>query len=203
MCMVRITIALFVTLGLLSGCAPKEFAKYPEGSLRVLYEESSNYSGCLVASTAMAANYLTGQRKFSEKGIHESLKKAGLDESRAGDVKTWLERQGLYLLTLTGTLDGKPPASLGYWLLQRGYPVICVINRHENDAKFNHAVVVIGFSKTVGDETADRIHYLDPSSAKVLHSEDRKSFETLWARGEHAMMIVIAPPQEPATGPAQ
>ena len=66
-----------------------------------------------------------------------------------------------------------------------------------------HAVVVIGFTKTAGDETADRIHYLDPASAKVLHSEDRKTFETLWARGEHAMMMVIAPPQEPGTGSAQ
>ncbi|MBP7934931.1 MAG: hypothetical protein KA354_09830 [Phycisphaerae bacterium] len=202
MSLVRISVAL-VTLGLLTGCAPKQFAKYPQGSLRVAYEESSSYSGCLVACTAMAANYLTDQRKLSEKGIRESLKMANLDETRVADVKAWLETQGLYLLTLSGTLDGKPPASLGYWLCQRGYPVICVINRHENDVKFNHAVVVIGFTKTAGDETADRIHYLDPASAKVLHSEDRKTFETLWARGEHAMMMVIAPPQEPGTGSAQ
>lgn len=201
----RITPALLVavTLGQLSGCAPKQFANYPAGSLPVAYEESNSYTGCLVASTAMAANYLIGQRQFSEKSIREALKLAKLDETRPGDVKAWLETQGLYLLTLSGTLDGKPPASLGYWLLRRGYPVICVINRHDKDRDFNHAVVVIGFSKTAGNETADRIHYLDPASAKVLHSEDRKTFETLWARGEHAMMIVIAPPQEPATGPAR
>ena len=133
---VRIAVVLVSALGLLGGCAPKEFAKYPEGSLRVAYEESNSYSGCLAASTAMAANYLTDQRKFSEKGIREALKKANLDEARVGDVKAWLETQRLYLLTLSGTLDGKPPASLSYWLVQRGYPVICVINRHENDVKF-------------------------------------------------------------------
>lgn len=199
----RIAITLFAALGLVGGCAPKQFAKYPEGSLRVAFEESSSYSGCLAACTAMAANYLTGERKFSQKGISEALKQVNLDETRTGDLKTWLETQHLYLLTLSGESDGKPPASLRYWLVQRGYPVICVINRHEQDPKFNHAVVVIGFSKTAGDQTADRIHYLDPASAKVLHSEDRKSFETLWARGEHAMMIVIAPPQESATGSAR
>jgi hypothetical protein len=69
-----------------------------------------------------------------------------------------------------------------------------VINRQAGNPAQNHAVVVIGISKIAQEESADRIHYLDPSSPVQLHSEAPAVFETNWARGEHAMMIVVQPP---------
>ena len=185
----------------LIGCeTPNRIAKYPEGSLRVRYEEASTYSSCLVASVVMAANYVTGERRFSENGIREDVRRAGLDESRVGDLKTYLAGEGLHLVTLAGSLDGKPPTSLRYWLLRRGYPVICVINRDPVDPNFNHAVVLIGISTTGDVESADRIHYLDPSSVDRLHADDAATFEALWARGQHAMMVVISPPPDSRVG---
>lgn len=188
------TALIGLLLTFFAGCeSPNRIAKYPEGALRVRYEEASTYSACLVASVVMAANYLAGERRFSENGIRGDLQRAGLDESRVGDLKTYLAGQGLHLVTLAGSLDGKPPLSLKYWLLRRGYPVICVINRNPVDPNFNHAVVLIGISATEDIESADRIHYLDPSSAEPLHTDDAVTFEVIWARGQHAMMVVVVP----------
>jgi len=179
----------------LFGCeTPNRIARYPEGSLRVRYEEATTHSSCLVASVAMAANYMVGEWRFSENVIREDLQRAGLDESRVGDLKTYLAGKGLHLVTLAGSLDGKPPASLRYWLLKRGYPVICIINRDPVDPNFNHAVVLIGISTTGDIESTDRIHYLDPSSVDPLHADDAATFETIWARGQYAMMVVVSPP---------
>lgn len=178
-----------------TGCQEAQrVAKYPEGALQVRYESSSKYSGCLIASVAMAANYLLNKTTFSEASIRSDLLVAGLDESRIGDVKKYLGEKGLHLITLSGCLDGKPPASLKYWVNDRGYPVICVINRQPSDPALNHAVVVIGISKMGSVESADRIHYLDPSSPVQLHGEELATFQANWARGQHAMMIVVQPP---------
>jgi len=192
---------LAVSLFWLVGCAPQRLAKYPEGSLRVVYEPAGSFSSCLVASVTMAANYLRDERKFTEPGVRQELQAAGLDESKVGDVKAYLAKKGLYLVTLTGEVDGKPPTSLRYWLRKRGYPVICVINRHGVDPRFNHAVVVVGFSATAGADPADIIHYLDPSSSQVLISEKVTAFEAAWAHGQHAMMIVVAPQDGEASEP--
>lgn len=185
---------LIVITAASTGCeSPHRIAKYPDGSLQVRYEEATTHSSCLVASVAMAANYVVGERRFSENGIREDLKRAGWDESRVGDLKTYLTEQGLHLVTLAGSLDGNPPVSLKYWLLRRGYPVICVINRDPVDPNFNHAVVLIGISTTGDIESTDRIHYLDPSSADPLHADDAVKFEAAWARGQYAMMVVVVP----------
>jgi len=187
-------VALIVIAAFLAGCeSPNRIAKYPEGSLRVRYEEATTHSSCLVASIAMAANYVVGERRFSENGIREDLKRAGLDESRVRDLKTYLAGQDLHLVTLAGSLEGDPPIGLQYWLLRRGYPVICVINRDPVDPNFNHAVVLIGISTTGDIESTDRIHYLDPSSVSPLHTDDATKFEADWARGQYAMMVVVVP----------
>lgn len=169
-------------------------AKYPEGALQVRYEASTRYSGCLIACTAMAANYLLDKTAFTEASIRHDLELAQLDESLVGDVKKYLETKKLHLVGLTGRLDGKPPASLEYWVQERGYPAICVINRQPDSPGQNHAVLVIGISKTKPDEKSDRIHYLDPSSPAHLHSEEQPVFEANWSRGGYAMMIVVQPP---------
>jgi len=188
-------VCLVITTLTQTGCQePQRVAQYPEDTLQVRYESSSKYSGCLIACVAMAANYLLDKTAFSEASIHGDLLVSGLDESRIGDVRKYLAQKGLHLITLSGRLDGKPPASLKYWLNDRGYPVICVINRQPSDPAHNHAVVVIGISKMASVESADRIHYLDPSSPLQLHSEEFATFETNWARGQHAMMIVVQPP---------
>ena len=181
----------------LVGCTtPGRTAKYPEGALRVRYEEATTYSTCLVASVAMAGNYLLGQRRFTEDRIRNDLKRTGRDETRVGDLKAYLAdtKERLYLVVLTGQLNDDPPTGLGYWLKQRGYPVICVINRDPEDPAFNHAVVVIGISPNSKGGSTDIIHYLDPSSVEPLHATDAAAFEQLWARCSHAMMVVAASP---------
>jgi hypothetical protein len=191
---------LTFTLG--TGCEqPRTFPGYPVDSLQVRYEASTKYSGCLIACVAMAANHLVDTHLFSEAEIRQEMEQAGLDETRIADVSKFLENKGLHLVTLSGRLRGKPPASLAYWVNQRGYPAICVINRQPDSPAFNHAIVVIGISPTGPVESADTIHYLDPSSPRQLHTEETVAFEANWARGQHAMMIVVCPPAtRPASG---
>lgn len=198
------TVAWGLTAGLLAGCdTPSRIVKYPEGSLQVQFEDATAHSTCLVASVAMAANYLLGERVYTEAGIRQALHRAGLYETRVGDLQTYLANEKLHMVVLKGTLDGKPPLSLRYWLQNRGYPVICVINRRDNSPSFNHAVVAIGISRTLEGPPADSIHYLDPASPLQLHSEGLDAFETLWARGENAMMIVVAPPPDAGSDPVR
>jgi hypothetical protein len=187
---------LLAGLGLAAtGCEqPRQSAKYPEDTLQVRYEASTAYSGCLIACVAMAANYLLDKQEFSETGIRQVMRQARLDETRIADVRNFLSGKGLHLVTLSGGLDGKPPGSLGYWVRERGYPAICVINRQVGEPGFNHAVVVIGISGTGPVDSADTIHYLDPSSPKQLHSEEAGVFEANWSRGQNAMLIVVHPP---------
>jgi len=175
---------------------------YPPGSLPVRYEPATKHTTCLVASVAMAANYLLGERRFSEEGLLLDIRQAGLNESNVADVKAYLQRHGLYLITLTGKLDEKPPTGLKYWLANRGYPVICVINREPDNPAFNHAVVVTGISANPEGVSVDNIHYFDPSSAQPLHSVEAAAFDILWGRGQYAMMIVVAPPAGAPEAPA-
>ncbi len=186
-----------VTLALLaSGCQPPPVLRtFPEGSLPVHYVPATAPTTCLIAGVAMAANYLLGERRFTEAGIRQDLKIAGLDETSTSDLKTYLESKHLYLLTLCGELTDKPPAGLKYWLQSRGYPVVCVINRQGVEPAFNHAVVVTGISKTP-DGSADIVYYLDPAGGRPMSSCPPEEFESLWARGQHAMMIVVAPPPD-------
>jgi hypothetical protein len=217
-----------VLLAGITGCeAPKRILTYPAGTLPVHYEPATAHSTCLVASVAMAANYLVGERRLTEAAIRQDLKAAGKDETSVEDLKAYLETKWFYLLTLSGRLDAKPPIDLGYWVQVRGYPVICVLNGESDDPAFNHAVVVTGIVKgsraetagkaserqtpdkrsegqradaASGAQTADTIYYLDPSTPRPLRSLAPAEFEAAWTRSGHAMMIVVAPP--PDTEPA-
>lgn len=168
---------------------------YPPGSLPVHYEPATTHSTCLVASVAMAANYLVGERQFTETQIRQELQKQNLDETSIAAVQSYLDSKGLHLLTLSGEMNGKPPTSLRYWLQTRGYPVICIINRQGINPAFNHAIVLIGITKPA-DGSADMFHYLDPSGPEPAYSCTASDFEVLWTRGQNAMMIVVAPPPD-------
>lgn len=193
-----IAVAAVCALAFVSGCSkPRRSFRLPKECLSVRYEAASTYSGCLVASVAMAANYVLGDREFSENSIRVDLNRMGLDETRIGDLKAYLDHgpERLHLLSLTGQLDDTPPTGLRYWLEQRGYPVVCVINLNpRSDPAFNHAVVVIGISANPNGGSADTIHYLDPSSEAQLHSVRPEQFEAVWAAGENAMMVIHKKP---------
>lgn len=190
--------AVVIAACLATGCQqPKRLFRLPKDCLPVRYEAATTHSSCLVASVAMAANYLLGDRQFSERQIQVDLKRLGYDETRVGDLKKYLQQvpERLYLVSLAGCLDPEPPAGLRYWLEKRGYPVICVINRDPGaNPSFNHAVVVIGISANQNRGSADIIHYLDPSSVDQLHSTTTDEFEVLWSSGEYAMMVVCQAP---------
>jgi ABC-type bacteriocin/lantibiotic exporter with double-glycine peptidase domain len=182
-----------------AGCQqPKEKVHhYPRGALQVPYEGATSHTTCLVASTAMAANYLEGQHTYSEQSMLRQLKQMGMDETRVGALKQFLARDGLHLLAFKGDLDDKPPLGLEYLLEKRGYPVICVINYDESgDPDYNHAVVVIGISENPGPVSTDVIHYFDPVSQHQLHTVDDATFKQMWARSGQAMMIVTRAPKK-------
>lgn len=191
---------LIALMSCAAGCEEpgKPVMRYPPGALRVPYEEATDHSTCLVASVAMAANYLLGEHKFSEKVIGAELKQMNLDPTRVGDLQLYLSRHGLYMGAYRGRLDDQPPLGLRYLLNERGYPVICVINRAGQGPEYNHAVVVIGISENPGGLMADTIHYFDPSSPKQLVSTDALDFEQMWGRCQHAMMFVTRPPTQGA-----
>ncbi|GMU23953.1 MAG: hypothetical protein AMXMBFR13_40300 [Phycisphaerae bacterium] len=198
-------LALLGGLVLASGCqTPRRLETYPPGALPVPYEAATTYSSCLLASTAMAANYTVDALRFSEKQMLADFQHQRADVSRVGEVKRYLKERGLHLMTVEGGLDGPPPRGLRDWLTVRRYPVICVINREGADPAFNHAVVVIGVSSKADAESSDTIYYLDPSTQHPLHACTPGEFEELWSRGGHAMMVVLVPPrEEPGVGAEQ
>ncbi len=194
------TLLALALAGAGAGCeSPQPRRQHPPGTLQVRYESASSYAGCLTASVAMAANYVLGEYRYNDARLRHELAQAELDETQPGDVKTYLESIGLHLVTLRGELDGNPPLGLRYWVLQRGYPAICVINAKGDDPDMNHAVVVIGFSKMQDPQAADTFHadtiyYLDPANEQPLQEVTVDEFETMWARAGHAMMLVVRPP---------
>lgn len=187
---------LIFTLSLpIAGCEqPNRLVQYPPGALPVRYESATAHSSCLVAAVCMGARYLEPASGYTEPGMRRDLAAAGLDETRVGDLKTYLAGEGLHLVTLTGELGDKPLYGMDYWLNGRGHPVICVINLEGADAEaFNHAVVVIGISSNRSGDSPDIIHYLDPSSPEPLMRLEAPAFDELWSRGQHAMMVVTLP----------
>ena len=115
-----------------------------------------------------------------------------------GDVKKWFADFGLHLITLKGDLSTTPPIGASYWL-QRGYPVITVINKFGQNADYNHAVVIIGIDQPDPDDPlADRtVHFLDPASAENLESARASVFEQWWALCEYALMVMVKDPAAP------
>lgn len=189
----------------LAGCQQpqRKLLTHPPGTLRVRYEAASAPSSCLVACSVMAANYLLDQPRFTEPKLRKSLQLQKLDETSVGDLKQYLAAEGLELVTLTGWLDGNPPAGLKFWVVGKGYPAICVLNQHDGDVQFNHAVVVTGFSANTDGTEADIVYYLDPAAREPLQSAKLADFEANWARCDRAMLIVVRPPpvEQPAPRP--
>jgi hypothetical protein len=169
---------------------------YPKQCLHVPFEPTNSNSSCLVAAVVMAANYLDGRPRFREREVLKQMQADHLDETKPADVQTWLQRQpdGFSLITLRGALTDRPPTGLQYWLLDRGYPVVCIVNSTAGGPEFNHAVVVIGLDGPAGDRP-ETIHYLDPASFKRVEHSAREQFETWWSRCEHAMALVVRDPQ--------
>lgn len=194
--LLRIGGLTILALCLASGCeAPKsKFTTYPPGTLPVPYQEASAPSSCLVASVSMAANYLLADHRLAEPAARAAMKEKELDEAQVVDVKKYLADQGLDMIVLSGRLDGKPTEGLRFWVEQKGYPAICIINRHGEDPKFNHAVVVTGFSGDANGQQADIVYYLDPSTREPLQFLELAEFDRYWARGNRAMLLVVAPP---------
>lgn len=177
------------------GCeAPRRLVSYPPGALPVRFEQSTSFSTCLAASVVMAANYLEGWQRFKLDDVVTEIKSQGGDETRVADLKEYMAGKGLYLFSAAGRTDDNPPLGMGYWIRERGYPVICIINRLGTGPGYNHAVVVIGMSENLGVETADTIYYLDPSSERPLFTCGEGSFEEIWSRCGHAMLIVARRP---------
>lgn len=195
----RLVALMMVTAA--AGCGPRLHnwaGALPDGVLAVPYKRATRFSSCLVAATAMAAEYVD-QRPFSEPAMRRSLHEAGLSETRPGDVAEWLRGRGLDMIVLAGTLSAEAPLGIEYWLTRRGYPVVCIINRKGGDPQYNHAVVVVGVQRTQG---ADAIHFLDPASERGLERADAATFEQWWERGQRVMMIVLNPPAGQDATPA-
>jgi len=187
-------IAGLITAG---GCSFKRFAidSYPPGCLHVRYHPAGGHSSCLLAAVIMAANYVDGRERFSEPDALRAIRAEKGDESRVSDVTDWFHRtqDELALFVLQGSLSGQPPTGLPYWLLDRGYPVVCVINKTGRNADYNHAVVVIGLAPASA-ASVERVHYLDPAALERVESCDRATFETYWSRGQNTMALVVPRP---------
>jgi hypothetical protein len=185
-----------------AGCdtTPKRLAvpEHPANCLKVKYTNASHPSSCMVAAATMAANYLDGRERFQEPDVRERIRAAGLDELRVGDVKKWFADFGLNLIALQGDLSTTPPTGVPYWL-QRGYPVITVINKFGQNADYNHAVVVIGIDlPDPKDPLADRlVYYLDPASMENLESARAPVFEQWWALCQNALIVMVKDPDAP------
>lgn len=195
-------IGIVAALGL-AGCQQpqRKPLTHPQGTLLVRFEAASAPSSCLVACTAMAANYLLDEPRFAEPELRKTLQRQKLDETRVEDLKKYLSGHGLNLVALTGRTDENPPTGLKFWVLGKGYPAICVLNQHAGDPAFNHAVVVTGFSANPDGGQADIVYYLDPAAREPLQSAKLADFETSWARCDHAMLIVVRPPPAAAQAP--
>lgn len=181
----------------LAGCSrTPRLIGYPPGTLPVEFEPATTYSACLVAGVSMAANYAENRPRFKVDEVLQDLKAGGADETKVEDLKRYMAKKGLDVWALAGRLDEKPPTGLGYWIRGQRYPVVCVINRVGGSSDSNHAVVVIGFRENRDVESADRIHYLDPSAPSPLETCSLEVFEEMWARCGHAMLVVTKGPVE-------
>ncbi len=180
-----------------SGCEKRIAVDvYPPGALHVRYVPATNYTDCLVASAVMCANYVTNSDSFQPAGLRHEVTAVGGDPARIADVRDWLAGRRLTMQPLTGSFDSRELTGLGWWLLEGGYPVICVMNRWAGNAEYNHAVVVIGVAGGDSVETAATIHYLDPASPRRLVSVERLTFQHFWNSAGNIMLPVFRTPRE-------
>jgi len=181
---------------LMAGCQrPQTVDAFPAGAIPVRYVPADDPTDCLAASVVMSANYVLGHDQFTTKKMRQELRGAGMDPSRTADVRSWLESYDLYLTPLVGELTDKPPLGLVWWVQKRGYPMVCVINRHAGDSAYNHAVVVIGFEFDAGSPQSATVHVLDPASPRRLESWERDVFDHYWASAGRVMMPIYEAPR--------
>jgi hypothetical protein len=190
-------LAMVVTLPTMSGATCNRRVavdRYPTGALQVRFVEASGYTDCLVASVVMCANYVAGHDRLDPDRVRGGLAAAGLDPTRIADVRGWLDQERLELTPLRGRLSDADGIGLGWWVLGRGYPVICVINKFAGNADYNHALVVIGFDGAGSADSASGVYLLDPASPKRLERWDRLTFEHYWASAGHVMLTLYETP---------
>ena len=191
--------AAMLGLGVLvCGCSRhRESIQFPAGVLHVPYVPAADLTDCLVASTVMCANYIRGHNQFSSKQARQELAAADLDHTRVGSIRRWLAGHDMRMVPIQGELSNVPPRGLAWWILSRGHPVICVVNKHGGDADYNHAVVVIGVTLDADDHITG-LHVLDPASAKQLEYWSRDEFKSAWAPTGHAMLPMFDAPAQSA-----
>jgi len=189
---------LAVLPGLLGAtCNPRiAVDTFPPGVLRVRFVQAAGYTDCLVVSAVMCANYVAGRDRIAAGRVSDELAAAGLDRTKVADVQRWLREHGYELTPLRGELSDVERVGLGWWVLRRGYPVICVVNKFAGDADYNHAVVVIGFDGAASAEAAEGVYLLDPASPKRLERWDRLTFQHFWAGAGYAMLPLYQTPDE-------
>lgn len=187
-----VTLVLVLT-GLLDMACNRRVAAtdFPPNSLRVRYVPASDYTDCLVASVVMCANYVLGSDHFSPSGVRRELAADGLDPTRIGDVRMWLDGKGIKMVPLKGELSDTPPLGLGWWVQERGYPVICVVNKFGGNAEYNHAVVVIGVEtgETAGQLGA--VYVLDPASPRGVERWEHRTVEHYWRSTGQIMLLLF------------
>ena len=194
---VAIAAALLTLTGSIAGCRKRiAVDSYPPGVLRVRFVQAHDYTDCLVAATVMCANYVAGANRLQPLQVREGLQGAGLDPTQVEAMRTWLAQVGFELVPLKGEFSDQPQTGLGWWIHQRGYPAICVINRFAGDADYNHAVVVIGFDPPGPASEAQGVYLLDPAAAKRLVRLEIKRFEHYWACGDYVMLPLFETPAE-------
>lgn len=168
--------------------------EFPPGTVRVGYLAATDYTDCLVASVSMCANYVLGGRRFSPVELRRDLTAAGLDHALVADVGPLLAERGFELRPLVGELSDAPPLGLGWWVLQRGYPVTCVVNKFAGNADYNHAIVVIGINGGGSAESAEAVYVLDPASPKRLERWERLEFLHYWGSAGRVMLPLFETP---------
>lgn len=197
----RRILVLAVLAATVSGCHQRlAVDRYPPGALRVRYVPASNYSECLLASTVMCANYVTGSRRITLSRMRDELRNDNLDATRVADVAGWLASQQLTLKPLTGEFSDKELVGLGWWLSRGQYPIICVMNKFAGNAEYNHAVVVIGIEGTGLFEEADAVFILDPASPRRVERLETLAFCHYWnSAGRIMLPLFETPPQAQQT----
>ncbi len=182
-----------------SGCAERiAIDKFPPGVLRVRYMPANDWTDCMVACTVMCANYVTRTDRFASSKLRDELEAEGLDVGRVGDVTQWLAKKRITLQALTGEYSSEDLVGLGWWVLEGGYPVICVINKLGGNADNNHAVVVIGVEGQGGIESAKKVYVLDPASPKRLETWEPILFRHYWGSAGNIMLPMYKTPDEAA-----
>jgi hypothetical protein len=184
---------------LVAGCKKQITATdFPDQTIKVRYVRAVDYTDCLLASTVMCANYVAGRERLVLSEARTDLEAAGLDRTRVDDVRGWLASEAFRLIPLKGRLARTPPDGLMWWVLDRGYPAICIINKHGGDPEYNHAVVVIGFESDDNGGQVAGIHVLEPAAKKGLETWDRETFEQRWVLTGQVMMLIFEEPEPSA-----